>query len=74
MVALEGNKGLPGTPVVLIHGLLCSVRFWTGDLLPVLAEQHHWISLSLPGHYPAGCPRPVSQAISFRWPAGASEG
>ena len=56
MVALEGNKGLPGTPVVLIHGLLCSVRFWTGDLLPVLTEQRHWISLSLPGHYPAQFP------------------
>lgn len=55
MVALEGNKGLPGAPVVLIHGLLCSVRFWTGDLPRAIAERH-WISVSLPGHYPAQFP------------------
>lgn len=46
------NEDAPGTPVVLIHGVLASVNFWHADHAPWL-EGRRWYSLGLPVHYPS---------------------
>jgi pimeloyl-ACP methyl ester carboxylesterase len=56
IVALEYNKKKGGTPVVFIHGITASINFWEPLQLPVFKNKFHWISLSLPGHYPAMMP------------------
>lgn len=52
MTCLVFNKQAPGTPVVLIHGLLCSIYFWWPDHLSVFGDRPIYI-IGLPGHYPA---------------------
>jgi pimeloyl-ACP methyl ester carboxylesterase len=46
----------PGQPVILLHGILGSVRFWGQDQIPTFLEQGPCYALSLPGHYPAAFP------------------
>ena len=46
----------PGHPVILIHGINGSVRFWGQDQIPAFLEQGPCYALSLPGHYPAAFP------------------
>ena len=46
----------PGQPVILLHGILGSVRFWGQDQIPAFLEQGPCYALSLPGHYPAAFP------------------
>lgn len=46
----------PGQPVILLHGISGSVRFWGQDQIPVFLEQGPCYALSLPGHYPAAFP------------------
>lgn len=46
------NENSPGSPVVLIHGLLCSIYFWWPDHLSVFGRRPIYI-IGLPGHYPA---------------------
>lgn len=54
IVALEYNAYKGGTPAILIHGIMSSVGFWPESGHPF--DDHHWYSLSLPGHYPAVLP------------------
>ncbi|PPI83039.1 hypothetical protein KEHDKFFH_16515 [Marinobacter maroccanus] len=49
---LAFNENAPGTPVVLIHGLLCSIYFWWPDHLSVFGNRPIFI-IGLPGHYPS---------------------
>jgi pimeloyl-ACP methyl ester carboxylesterase len=46
----------PGHPVILLHGISGSVRFWGHDQIPAFLEQGTCYALSLPGHYPAAFP------------------
>ena len=46
----------PGHPVILLHGISCSVRFWGADQIQAFLEQGPCYALSLPGHYPAAFP------------------
>ena len=46
----------PGHPVILLHGISGSVRFWGLDQIQVFLEQGPCYALSLPGHYPAAFP------------------
>jgi pimeloyl-ACP methyl ester carboxylesterase len=46
----------PGYPVILIHGINGSVRFWGQDQILAFLEQGPCYALSLPGHYPAAFP------------------
>jgi pimeloyl-ACP methyl ester carboxylesterase len=58
MVALSLNPvETPGQPVVLVHGIGGSVRFWGEDQTQAFREQGPCYALSLPGHYPAVFPR-----------------
>ncbi len=50
------DQNTPGHPVVLIHGISASVRFWGDDQTSPFREQGPCYSLSLPGHYPAEFP------------------
>ena len=40
-------------PVVFVHGLSMSVRFWELAMLPEVKERLPWYSVSLPLHYPS---------------------
>ena len=57
LVALALNAAdTPGQPVILLHGISGSVRFWGDDQTPAFLEQGPCYALSLPGHYPAAFP------------------
>lgn len=57
---LAFNENAPGTPVVLIHGLLCSIYFWWPGHLSVFGHRPIYI-IGLPGHYPATALPPSSK-------------
>ena len=40
-------------PVVWIHGLTASFRFWEAAMYPEIREARSWYSISLPLHYPS---------------------
>lgn len=40
-------------PIVFLHGLTASVRFWETAMLPYVRRHHPWYSISLPLHYPS---------------------
>ncbi|PHI18912.1 hypothetical protein CEQ90_15395 [Lewinellaceae bacterium SD302] len=40
-------------PVILIHGLTASVRFWEAAMPEEFRRRHAWYSLSLPLHHPS---------------------
>jgi pimeloyl-ACP methyl ester carboxylesterase len=46
----------PGHPVILLHGIGGSMRFWGPDHTPAFLEQGPCYALTLPGHYPAAFP------------------
>ncbi len=50
------NPEAVGKPVILIHGITSSIRFWDQHILPEYLKQGPCYSLSLPGHYPAVAP------------------
>lgn len=56
IVAWEYNTHIKGTPLIFIHGITSSVGYWETVHLPIVEQQFHWFSLSLPGHYPAAFP------------------
>ncbi len=47
------NEQAAGTPLVFVHGLSMSVRFWELAMLPEIKEQLCWYSISLPLHVPS---------------------
>ncbi len=53
LVAITANEHLRGTPVVFIHGITASLDMWEPLLPESIRDGRRWISLSLPGHYPA---------------------
>lgn len=53
LAALTLNSGRPGTPVILLHGVMSSLNFWTPNLVEPFLPYGEVTSLSLPGHYPA---------------------
>lgn len=57
MTCLIFNEQAPGTPVILIHGLLCSVYFWYPKHLSVFGDRPIY-SIGLPGHYPSPSLKP----------------
>lgn len=57
---LAFNENAPGTPVVLIHGLLCSIYFWWPAHLSVFGNRPIFI-IGLPGHYPSAAISPSSR-------------
>jgi pimeloyl-ACP methyl ester carboxylesterase len=50
LAALAANEDQPGTPVVLIHGVMAGVDCWLPSLPPEWRESVRWYSLSLPAH------------------------
>ncbi len=42
-----------GIPIILIHGVMSSLNFWTPDILALFSPYGPCTSLSLPGHYPS---------------------
>ncbi len=54
--ALALNPGADGQPVILLHGVGGSVRFWTADQIAPFLEQGPCYALSLPGHHPGSFP------------------
>lgn len=62
LVALTFNSDRKGPPVILFHGIIASVHFWTPDLLAPFLKLGPCYVLSLPGHYPAVFPRDFSRS------------
>jgi pimeloyl-ACP methyl ester carboxylesterase len=62
LAALSFNPDQAGPPVILIHGIIGSVYFWSPDLLAPFLNIGPCYSLSLPGHYPAAFPKGFSPA------------
>ena len=50
------------TPLVLVHGLSMSVRFWELAMLPEIEHGLPWLSVSLPLHYPSVYDGPAQEA------------
>lgn len=46
-------EGATRTPVVWVHGLTASARFWETSMFPELVEGRSWYSISLPAHAPS---------------------
>jgi len=55
IVALSFNKERATVPIIFIHGITASVNSWVIGQVPVF-EKFPWLSLGLPGHYPATFP------------------
>jgi pimeloyl-ACP methyl ester carboxylesterase len=52
IAVLEGNPCAPGTPIVLLHGILGSIDYWPAALPQSILNERRWISIGLPGHFP----------------------
>lgn len=52
MTCLVFNEEAPGTPIILLHGLLCSIYFWYPKHLSIFGNRPIY-SIALPGHYPS---------------------
>src|SRR6187401_801162 len=57
IAACSANEHLSGTPVVFLHGITASIDCWLHSLPIEVREGRHWISLSLPGHFPSSFPK-----------------
>lgn len=53
---VDGTLGRSGPPVVFVHGILMSVRFWPLLLRGTSLDRYRWISVGLPGHSPCVAP------------------
>lgn len=49
---IEMNSHKSNPPIIMMHGIMLSVNYWP-ILLQQMLPDYHWISLSLPGHYPS---------------------
>ena len=47
------NPSASRLPVVWIHGLTASVRFWEAAMYPEIRAERSWYSISLPLHHPS---------------------
>jgi len=56
IAVLSDNQSAGGAPIVFVHGILGSIRFWPPILPPRIRESTRWFSISLPGHHPARFP------------------
>ena len=50
------NQDATGVPLIFLHGLSVSLRFWEAGMLDYVWQHHPWISVSLPLHYPSTAP------------------
>ncbi|NJB86381.1 pimeloyl-ACP methyl ester carboxylesterase [Lewinella marina] len=48
------NPAASRLPVVWIHGLTASLRFWEAAMYPEITRERSWYSVSLPLHHPSG--------------------
>jgi pimeloyl-ACP methyl ester carboxylesterase len=56
-IAVVENSAAVGAPaVVLLHGITMSVNFWPAVVNGHRLQDCHWISVSLPGHFPSTAP------------------
>lgn len=56
LAALSFNPDQKGPPIILLHGIIASIHFWSLDLLAPFLKLGPCYALSLPGHYPAAFP------------------
>jgi pimeloyl-ACP methyl ester carboxylesterase len=62
LLALSFNPEQKGPPIILLHGIIASVHFWSDDLLAPFLKSGPCYALSLPGHYPAAFPKDFAVA------------
>lgn len=53
LVGITANETAAGPPIVFVHGITANVEFWWPSMPAEIRERRRWISLSLPGHFPA---------------------
>jgi pimeloyl-ACP methyl ester carboxylesterase len=56
LAARTYNPDAPGFPVILLHGVVSSLPFWTPDLVAPFQPYGPCTALTLPGHYPGAFP------------------
>lgn len=55
------NEGETKLPIIWIHGLTMSVRFWEKGMFESVERDRSWYSVSLPLHYPSTFARPLTK-------------
>jgi len=63
LAALALNPESAGQPIILMHGIGSSPRFWSDDHATILMEYGPCYALTLPGHYPAKFPTGLRQEM-----------
>lgn len=56
IACLVSRTGDDRPPLVLMHGICLSVRFWPRVIQDHALAGRNWVSVSLPGHYPSVAP------------------
>ncbi len=56
LVVLPLNPDDPGPPIVLMHGVMGSLRYWSCEHTGVFLDAGRCFAVTLPGHYPAAFP------------------
>ncbi len=70
LAALSFNPEQAGCPVILLHGIIASVHFWSPDLVAPFLKLGPCYALSLPGHYPAAFPSSILPRMRLTWHKG----
>jgi pimeloyl-ACP methyl ester carboxylesterase len=63
LFALALNPEQPGHPIILLHGIGSTPRFWSDDHVSIFLKHGPCYALSLPGHYPAKFPTGFRQEM-----------
>jgi len=63
LFALALNPENAGQPIILMHGIGSSPRFWSEDHATIFMEHGPCYALTLPGHYPAKFPTGLRQEM-----------
>ncbi|MCF6319896.1 MAG: alpha/beta hydrolase [Proteobacteria bacterium] len=69
LIAVQAaNETINTTPIIFIHGVLASYKFWNEVLPEEIRENRCWYSVSLPGHHPSDVPKAFNaKKINEQW-------
>ena len=62
LAVISPREQRSGIPIIFVHGISLSVRFWPNALEELLLDGLNWYSVSLPGHAPSSAPESFCSA------------